>query len=113
MCIRDSYLTVGRHQLLCPCGSSLGTGCTAGCSGTVGAGALCRGLGLCLSLIHISSYGRRFTADKPTLVATLCTGYADGYPRQLSCGKGIVEILSLIHIWKLRLDTRMSLSLRM
>ena len=50
----------------------------------------------------------RFTADKPTLVATLCTGYADGYPRQLSCGKGIVEIhgkacpvlgLSLIHIW--------------
>ena len=34
----------------------------------------------------------RFTADKPTLVATLCTGYADGYPRQLSCGKGIVEI---------------------
>ena len=21
-----------------------------------------------------------------------CTGYADGYPRQLSCGKGIVEI---------------------
>ena len=28
----------------------------------------------------------------PTLVATLCTGYADGYPRQLSCGKGIVEI---------------------
>ncbi len=39
-----------------------------------------------------ASYGRRFTADKPTLVATLCTGYADGYPRQLSCGKGIVEI---------------------
>ena len=25
-------------------------------------------------------------------MATLCTGYADGYPRQLSCGKGIVEI---------------------
>ena len=39
-----------------------------------------------------ASYGRRFTAEKPTLVATLCTGYADGYPRQLSCGKGIVEI---------------------
>ena len=39
-----------------------------------------------------ASYGRRFTAQKPTLVATLCTGYADGYPRQLSCGKGIVEI---------------------
>ncbi len=33
-----------------------------------------------------------FTAEKPTKVATLCTGYADGYPRQLSCGKGIVEI---------------------
>ena len=39
-----------------------------------------------------ASYGRRFTAEKPTKVATLCTGYADGYPRQLSCGKGIVEI---------------------
>ena len=39
-----------------------------------------------------SSYGRRFTAEKPTTVATLCTGYADGYPRLLSCGKGIVEV---------------------
>ena len=39
-----------------------------------------------------ASYGRRFTAEKPTKVATLCTGYADGYPRQLSCGKGVVEI---------------------
>ena len=39
-----------------------------------------------------TSYGRRFTAKRPTPVATLCTGYADGYPRQLSCGKGIVEI---------------------
>ena len=39
-----------------------------------------------------ASYGRRFTAEKPTRVATLCTGYADGYPRQLSCGKGVVEI---------------------
>ncbi len=39
-----------------------------------------------------TSYGRRFIAEKPTLVATLCTGYADGYPRQLSCGNGIVEI---------------------
>ena len=45
--VHAHYLTVGRHKLLCPCGSSLGTGCTAGCSGTVGAGALCRGLGLC------------------------------------------------------------------
>ena len=39
-----------------------------------------------------ASYGRRFTAEKPTKVATLCAGYADGYPRLLSCGKGIVEI---------------------
>ena len=39
-----------------------------------------------------TSYGRCFTAEKPTKVATLCTGYADGYPRLLSCGKGIVEV---------------------
>ena len=39
-----------------------------------------------------TSYGRRFTAKTPTKVATLCTGYADGYPRLLSCGKGIVEV---------------------
>ena len=39
-----------------------------------------------------TSYGRCFTAEKPTKVATLCTGYADGYPRLLSCGNGIVEV---------------------
>ena len=39
-----------------------------------------------------TSYGRRFVADRPTRVATLCAGYADGYPRLLSCGKGVVEI---------------------
>ena len=39
-----------------------------------------------------TSYGRRFTAEKPTKIATLCAGYADGYPRLLSCGQGIVEI---------------------
>lgn len=39
-----------------------------------------------------TSYGRHFTAEKPTRVATLCAGYADGYPRLLSCGKGIVEL---------------------
>lgn len=39
-----------------------------------------------------TSYGRRFTAQRPTRVATLCAGYADGYPRLLSCGKGVVEI---------------------
>ena len=30
------------------------------------------------------SYGLRFTAQKPMRVATLCVGYADGYPRSLS-----------------------------
>ena len=38
-----------------------------------------------------ASYGRRFTAEKPTKVATLCTGYADGYPRALS-SKGRVIV---------------------
>ena len=39
-----------------------------------------------------ASYGRRFTAGAPTLAATLCAGYADGYPRLLSDGVGVVEI---------------------
>lgn len=39
-----------------------------------------------------ASYGRHFTAAAPTRVATLCAGYADGYPRLLSCGQGVVEI---------------------
>lgn len=39
-----------------------------------------------------ASYGRQFTAQRPTRVATLCVGYADGYPRLLSCGRGEVEI---------------------
>lgn len=34
------------------------------------------------------SYGRAFTAPAPMRVATLCAGYADGYPRLLS-GQGI------------------------
>lgn len=38
------------------------------------------------------SYGRRFTAQTPTLAATLCAGYADGYPRLLSEGKGVVDL---------------------
>lgn len=38
------------------------------------------------------SYGRRFTAQAPTLAATLCAGYADGYPRLLSEGKGVVDL---------------------
>ena len=37
------------------------------------------------------SYGRTFTAKSPMRVATLCCGYADGYPRLLS-GKGMVSI---------------------
>ena len=37
------------------------------------------------------SYGRTFLADQPMRVATLCCGYADGYPRLLS-GKGVVSI---------------------
>ena len=39
-----------------------------------------------------ASYGRRFTAEKPTKVATLCTGYAEGYSGLLSVGKGVGEI---------------------
>ncbi len=39
-----------------------------------------------------TSYGRHFVAERPTRVATLCAGYADGYPRLLSCGKGVVEV---------------------
>jgi alanine racemase len=37
------------------------------------------------------SYGGTFTTKKPTKVATIPVGYADGYPRQLS-GKGWVLI---------------------
>lgn len=34
------------------------------------------------------SYGRTFKADRPMRVATVCVGYADGYPRALSGGQG-------------------------
>ena len=37
-------------------------------------------------------YGRMFTAESPTRVATLPIGYADGFNRLLSCGKGEVLI---------------------
>ena len=37
------------------------------------------------------SYGRTFTAEQPTRVATVSVGYADGYPRLLS-GKGIMMV---------------------
>lgn len=30
------------------------------------------------------SYGRTYKTDKPTVLATVCCGYADGYPRHLS-----------------------------
>jgi len=36
---------------------------------------------------HGVSYGRAFVTDRPTRVATLAVGYADGYPRALS-GQG-------------------------
>ncbi len=37
------------------------------------------------------SYGSTYVADKPTVIATIPVGYADGYPRQLS-NKGSVLI---------------------
>ncbi|MGN0976135.1 MAG: alanine racemase [Gemmiger sp.] len=40
------------------------------------------------------SYGRTFTNDSgaPMRVATVCTGYADGYPRLLSGGTGVMSV---------------------
>jgi len=35
------------------------------------------------------SYGRIFTAEKPTKIATCCIGYADGVPRQMSGNGGM------------------------
>jgi len=37
-------------------------------------------------------YGRTFTANRDSLIAILPIGYADGVPRNLSCGKGNVLI---------------------
>ncbi len=37
-------------------------------------------------------YGRQFTAGKKTRIAVISIGYADGIPRNLSCGKGQVII---------------------
>ena len=34
------------------------------------------------------SYGRTFTADRPSRIATICIGYADGIPRQMSGSDG-------------------------
>jgi alanine racemase len=41
---------------------------------------------------HSASYGRRFRAQRPTRVATVAVGYADGFSRSLSCGQGSVLI---------------------
>jgi len=38
------------------------------------------------------SYSRTFTSEKPTKIATVCIGYADGVPRQLS-GRGANAIV--------------------
>jgi alanine racemase len=35
-------------------------------------------------------YGRNFIASQDTRIAVLCIGYADGIPRNLSCGRGYV-----------------------
>lgn len=37
-------------------------------------------------------YNRSFVADKDSLIAILPIGYADGYPRNLSCGKSYALI---------------------
>lgn len=37
-------------------------------------------------------YGRAFVAKRDSIIATLPIGYADGYPRCLSCGNGYVLI---------------------
>lgn len=39
-----------------------------------------------------AGYGLAFTAEKPTRIAILTIGYADGLPRALSCGAGSVLI---------------------
>ena len=37
-------------------------------------------------------YGRKFTAERDSRIAVLPIGYGDGFPRNLSCGKGFVII---------------------
>lgn len=41
-------------------------------------------------------YGRCFTAERDSRIAILSLGYGDGFPRELSCGKGKVLIRSRI-----------------
>lgn len=38
------------------------------------------------------SYGRTFCAETPMQVATVSVGYADGYPRLLSSGQGVMMV---------------------
>ncbi len=37
-------------------------------------------------------YGRKFTAERDSVIAILPIGYGDGFPRNLSCKKGMVSI---------------------
>ena len=39
------------------------------------------------------SYGRTFTTDRPLKLATVCIGYADGVPRQMSGNGGMCIVL--------------------
>ncbi|MAE69499.1 MAG: alanine racemase [Gemmatimonadetes bacterium] len=41
---------------------------------------------------HPVSYGRRFHAERPTEIACVAVGYADGFSRRLSCERGEVLI---------------------
>lgn len=57
------------------------------------------------------SYGRTFIANKPTKIATVSIGYADGYPRNLSnkgvkvlVNKGYAEIIGRICMDQLVID---------
>jgi len=44
----------------------------------------------CVAAGETVGYGNAFRADRDTRIAVLPIGYADGVPRQLSCGKGHV-----------------------
>ena len=68
-------------------------------SGEVGSAELRPAMTLKAVVTHVKwldagqsvSYGRTFTAEKPTCAATISVGYADGYPRRLS-GLGAMTI---------------------
>ncbi len=48
--VHAHYLTVGRHQLLCPCGSSLGTGCAQRMQRALSALVRCAAVWACAAL---------------------------------------------------------------